>query len=278
MCMICGHVGCGRYHGGHAFEHFQATQHAYAMELATQSVWDYVGDGYVHRILQNMSDGKLVEAPSSGDTKDTKDTKEKANVDMDMLQAQFDSKLEAVASEYNYLMARQLESQRRYYEGRLSQMNGVMTRRESDFAKETADAKGEMDRMSHQLRELHCKHVALEERYNAQAEQNKKMLEDYRFMKEVNGSLERNALIWKEAAEKNASQHEETKKALGQKIRELEEEVHDLRFFVESREKLETLPEEEAKEGTLVVEAGPVPPTAREKLRAKRLAARQHGR
>ncbi|OMH82105.1 RING finger protein ETP1-like protein [Zancudomyces culisetae] len=30
------------------------------MELETQRVWDYAGDGYVHRIMQNKSDGKLV--------------------------------------------------------------------------------------------------------------------------------------------------------------------------------------------------------------------------
>ena len=60
--------------------HFQQTQHTYAMRLGTQRVWDYIGgtflkigqaffinfnlldaDNYVHRIVQNKSDGKLVE-------------------------------------------------------------------------------------------------------------------------------------------------------------------------------------------------------------------------
>lgn len=26
-------------------------------------MWDYVGDGYVHRLVQEMADGKLVEVP-----------------------------------------------------------------------------------------------------------------------------------------------------------------------------------------------------------------------
>ena len=38
ICLICGHVGCGRYHGGHANSHWQSTQHCYALELQTQSV------------------------------------------------------------------------------------------------------------------------------------------------------------------------------------------------------------------------------------------------
>ena len=35
----------------------------YALELETQRVWDYVGDGYVHRLIQSKTDGKLVEVP-----------------------------------------------------------------------------------------------------------------------------------------------------------------------------------------------------------------------
>jgi BRCA1-associated protein len=37
----------------------------YALELETQRVWDYAGDGYVHRLIRNRTDGKLVELPSA---------------------------------------------------------------------------------------------------------------------------------------------------------------------------------------------------------------------
>ena len=37
----------------------------YALELETQRVWDYAGDGYVHRLIQNTIDGKLVELPGA---------------------------------------------------------------------------------------------------------------------------------------------------------------------------------------------------------------------
>ena len=39
-----------------------ATQHCYSMLLGTNRVWDYAGDNFVHRLLQNKGDGKLVEA------------------------------------------------------------------------------------------------------------------------------------------------------------------------------------------------------------------------
>ncbi|KAJ2511250.1 hypothetical protein H4217_007477 [Coemansia sp. RSA 1939] len=60
ICLICGTVGCGRYANAHAKEHFEHTQHPYSLELESQRVWDYVGDGYVHRILQNMADRKVI--------------------------------------------------------------------------------------------------------------------------------------------------------------------------------------------------------------------------
>lgn len=65
ICLICGYVGCGRYQGAHAYKHYRETEHIYALDITSQRVWDYVGDGYVHRLLQNMADGKLVELPDN---------------------------------------------------------------------------------------------------------------------------------------------------------------------------------------------------------------------
>lgn len=47
MCLLCGHVGCGRYQGGHAARHYEQTMHLYAIELDSQRVWDYAGDACV---------------------------------------------------------------------------------------------------------------------------------------------------------------------------------------------------------------------------------------
>ncbi|KAI8800807.1 hypothetical protein BJ742DRAFT_685709 [Cladochytrium replicatum] len=64
ICLICGNIGCGRYRQAHAYQHFADTNHLYSLELETQRVWDYAGDGYVHRLIQNRDDGKLVELPA----------------------------------------------------------------------------------------------------------------------------------------------------------------------------------------------------------------------
>ena len=65
ICMICGNIGCGRYDEAHAYKHFAESGHLYSMDIETSRVWDYAGDEYVHRLIQNKADGKLVELPSS---------------------------------------------------------------------------------------------------------------------------------------------------------------------------------------------------------------------
>jgi BRCA1-associated protein len=36
------------------------------MHLGNNRVWDYAGDNFVHRLLQNKADGKLVEGSPPG--------------------------------------------------------------------------------------------------------------------------------------------------------------------------------------------------------------------
>ncbi|EAU39339.1 predicted protein [Aspergillus terreus NIH2624] len=107
VCLICGHVGCGRYDGAHAFAHYKDTAHAFAMDLASQRVWDYVGDAYVHRIIQSKSDGKLVELPAADHS---------ALDPPDWSDAVPREKLENISVEYTHLLTSQLESQRAYFE------------------------------------------------------------------------------------------------------------------------------------------------------------------
>lgn len=67
MCLVCGRVGCGRYDGRHMFRHYEETGHAYCLHLETQRVWDYAGDGFVHRLVMNKLDGKMIELPAPTD-------------------------------------------------------------------------------------------------------------------------------------------------------------------------------------------------------------------
>jgi hypothetical protein len=51
---------------GHAVKHFEETGHTFSLNVAQQKVWDYVSDGYVHRLVLNKKDGQLVEVGGAG--------------------------------------------------------------------------------------------------------------------------------------------------------------------------------------------------------------------
>lgn len=83
-------------------------------------VWDYAGDGYVHRLVQSKGDGKLVEVPapvgecSGSHSVNASNSHEGKHEEKDV--AIVASKLDAIAFEYNHLLTAQLESQRQYFE------------------------------------------------------------------------------------------------------------------------------------------------------------------
>ncbi|XP_042241567.1 BRCA1-associated protein-like isoform X1 [Homarus americanus] len=110
ICLICGHVGCGRYVGGHAHRHFMETNHLFALQVGNNRVWDYVRDNYVHRLLQSEGDGKVVSYERSSPVADTKE---------EMVQGE--EKLTALQLEYTHLLSSQLESQRQYFENKIAE-------------------------------------------------------------------------------------------------------------------------------------------------------------
>lgn len=75
------------------------------MQLGNNRVWDYAADNYVHRLIQNKADGKMVQLDESG--------RRVANQD---------EKLDSITLEYTYLLTNQLESQRAYFEERMTSM------------------------------------------------------------------------------------------------------------------------------------------------------------
>lgn len=112
ICLICGNIGCGRYGRAHARAHYESTTHLYALELETQRVWDYAGDGYVHRLIQNKADGKLVELPSAASSMAMSGSSRDGGGGPSAADALSAEKIEAIGIEYSYLLTSQLDSQR----------------------------------------------------------------------------------------------------------------------------------------------------------------------
>lgn len=56
VCLVCGFIGCGSRGMNHSQRHYQDHLHAYAMNTETKRVWDYAGEGYVHRLILSRPD------------------------------------------------------------------------------------------------------------------------------------------------------------------------------------------------------------------------------
>jgi len=95
------------------------------MELETQRVWDYAGDAYVHRLIQNRHDGKLVELPSIGSTSNEYGsdwTRTDRGAGPNYADNAAQEKMERMGEEFAHLLTSQLESQRAYYVTKLTEL------------------------------------------------------------------------------------------------------------------------------------------------------------
>eukprot|EP00163_Fabomonas_tropica_P026693 TRINITY_DN5013_c0_g2_i11.p1 TRINITY_DN5013_c0_g2~~TRINITY_DN5013_c0_g2_i11.p1 ORF type:complete len:201 (+),score=55.08 TRINITY_DN5013_c0_g2_i11:76-603(+) len=162
--------------------------------------------------------------------------------------------------QYDYLLTSQLEAQREYYESEIAKLKSEV---------KTALMEGEEGRTSllAQNSELKNKCESSEKQAKAMKSLNtqltkelKSAREELSFLKAVNESLTSNQQGWEEklrftqeeAARNDAAQHRQ--------IQELEEQVRDLMFYVEGRNKIEATGEDIAADiagGHIILPATP---------------------
>lgn len=229
ICLICGHIGCGRYQEKHAYSHYYETSHLYALELETQRVWDYAGDGYVHRLIQNKTDGKLVELPSAVDG--TLPSQHSVQVGQE--------KLDAIGLEYTYLLTSQLESQRLYFDAQMA----AMTAQLAQVNKEATKWEKEAILLDQRNRELTQVAETLEKDKVPSLIKEKKATEKrLEKLQERLGTLERQYEEEKEMSVGLLTNQKSLKDQLQEKeaeITELQEQVRDMMIYLDTQQKIE---------------------------------------
>ncbi|KAG8070052.1 hypothetical protein GUJ93_ZPchr0006g43500 [Zizania palustris] len=201
ICVICGYVGCGRYKGGHAIEHWKETEHCYSLELETQKVWDYAGDNYVHRLIQSKTDGKPVEYNCYSDHS----ADGICSGDGGISEALLNSKVEAIVEEYNDLLTSQLDKQRNYYESLLLDVK-------EENEKEIVAATDKVVRIK-------------TEKFQAKLD---KCIEEKRFLDDIHENLVKNMEAWRDRIQKAKEREQAALKLKDEKIKKLEEEISGL--------------------------------------------------
>lgn len=242
ICLICGNIGCGRYHDAHAKQHYVDTAHCYAMELETQRVWDYAGDNYVHRLLQSETDGKLVELSTDG--KSSGWTGSSAT----------ESKLrDKMGLEYTQILVSQLESQRLYYESHLSNMSQKLSRVNEELVLKTKIATASSNANTDLRSRVDISESKLKKR-DDKLKRVSSQLEHLKHDYEEEKSMNENLLVRIQTLEKQNTTKSDQIVSMQFQINDLNEQLRDLMFTISASQEIQKMGQsEELQNGTIVL-------------------------
>lgn len=246
ICLICGNVGCGRYKGGHAKEHWKETAHCFSLELETQHVWDYAGDMWVHRLIRQKGEGKVVEFPSTEMASSTGHGQ--GGPDQDVVPR---AKLDNIGMEYTHLLTSQLESQRLYFEEIVSKAADKASKASAAAEAASSQASEAMSK----LRLLETDHRTLRDETIPQLERDlererKRADKSTELARKLGSSLQEEKKINEGLMEKvqHVNKEVETLKGLNEQLRaevmEQKEMNNDLTMFISGQEKLKEMEQE----------------------------------
>ena len=257
QCLICGYVGCGRFQGKHAMDHYKRSDHAFAIDLESQRVWDYERDCYVHRIIANGSstrDEKLVELPGRKDNQPTALFDNDQDIDL--------AKRENLAFEYTQLLTSQLESQRIYFEevvARAADKATDATRKAEQASSSVVKVYDQQEKLTAEISDLRSTKLQFEKEISRLTQKTQKLevqknkfeaelLETIELLntistnskiRETESTSKRNEMFKKQAANITELQNELATRNFY--IESLQEQCRDMKMQLDARERLQGL-------------------------------------
>lgn len=219
ICLICGNVGCGRYVRAHAYDHFKLTQHTYAMELGHNRVWDYAADNYVHRLIQNKTDGKLVQLDEGGRAVNQ------------------DEKVDSITLEYTYLLTSQLESQRLFFEEHIDKIEQKSKTQIQELEAKAKHYESENADLKESLVQLNKEKNALEKKCSTLNTRLTKIQSDLEEEKELNKCLTSNQEAYQAQLSKLDEKLNKSNQEKDKEIQDLSAQLRDIMFYLDSQAK-----------------------------------------
>ena len=220
----------------------------------------------MHRLIQNKADGKLVELPSAASSL-PQTSREEGGLGPSQADALSAEKIEAIGIEYSYLLTSQLDSQRSFYEEQttelrtqVGELKSLVEKLSEEFAhdqqrsrdQEARIRKEEADKLAQALKEK----TKAEHKAEKVSELARRLEKELREERAVSEGLMKNLGKMKERAELADKEKDD----FTQKVRDLEDQVRDVMFFLEAKTKIEQGDgvESEAAGGSIEV-ASPTP-------------------
>lgn len=191
------------------------------MALNDNRVWDYHGDYFVHRLIQNESSRKIIETKDNGE-----DPKEKAEIELNI-------QMECMA-----LLTSQLEKQKQYWEAKLESAKQEMEEKnkklteqietfQADFVTRNEFGK-EKSNFERKIKSTIEKNIKVQKELDAEREMNKNLLKS---------KIEMASLIEKQQSE----------------IEDLSSINRDLMIHLEAAQKINNQSDSELQNGSITV-------------------------
>ncbi|CAJ1950488.1 unnamed protein product [Cylindrotheca closterium] len=229
VCLTCSFVGCGRYTNKHSVDHFQKTNHPFALELATLRIWDYThGEygGFVHRVdlLDCPSSPILchpwISRPQGFDAHASAaaaSQQQRGHVEVEKMP----KKATIIGEEYEVLLQSALEDQAQFYEGEITRLRAEFTGENIDMStlskeeqRQIEELKAEIKKLRGSIDSMGQDYVQSKEQEASQRNASQRLLREQQEAKEMLKEIEKEA---KEEAEKGKFQ-----------VEDLEQQVSDL--------------------------------------------------
>lgn len=181
------------------------------MQLGTNRVWDYAGDNFVHRLLQNKSDGKLVATQVPG--------------------GDGDEKIDSIQLEFTYLLTSQLDTQRKYYEERLNKIESMLETEQQLNTTRNESLVTKCSELETQLQTVTKEKGSLEKKLSHMHAKLTTLLKELSDERQMSKALQSNQATWQAKYEKFESEKLT-------EISELKEQIRDLMFYMEAQNQI----------------------------------------
>lgn len=227
-------------------------------------------------MIQNKADGKLVELPSAAAS--TGISPRDGGMGPSQADALSAEKIEAIGIEYSYLLTSQLDSQRSYYEEQATELQsqvhdlrGLVERLSLEFEKERSSTKEDaLQRQKDEetrIADILKDKLKAEHRAEKATELARRLDKELKEERAVSEGLMKNIASMKAKAE----QADEGKDRFVAKIQDLEDQLRDVMFFLETKTKIENGEglEAELAGGSVELPVPPKPVTKKKKPRKR---------
>jgi len=172
-------------------------------------------------------------------------------------------KMDSLQLEYTYLLTSQLEDQRRYFEKKLGRMEEGAGKELSELTQRAKQTEEDKSVLSQELELVKREKIKLESKLGQLCQKLEKVTKEFSEEKQLNKSLRENQEGWQIKLKKTEVELNVTKELKEREISDLKDQVRDLMFFLEGRDKVQESPmKNELEEGSIIVaEPQPSEPT-----------------